>query len=67
MRHKCGGPVTSKGGVFGQFSLLPVEISIAPILTFGYAKETCLSGLFPLLVAAISGPQPLPIDSELKG
>src|SRR5271170_999035 len=67
LRWHCGGSVTPKGGVPPHFFLLPVENPVASLLTFGYAKETCLSGLFPLRVGASSPPQPLDIDSELRG
>ena len=53
----CDVTVTHSGGGFKRFFLLQVEIPLACILPFGYAKETSLYGLlssqFGLLIGSI--------------
>ena len=45
MPSDCGDGITHSAGVFSRLFLLQVEILVAVVLTFGYAKETCLYGL----------------------
>ena len=66
-QSNCGGDITPSGSASVSVFLLPVEISVAAFLTFGYAKGTGLTGLLLLQVVGLPGTDPLDLVANTSG
>jgi hypothetical protein len=57
MQGVCGEIVTNRDGIETRVSPLAVEIAVASILPFGYAKETRVNAITFLIFSTSRGNQ----------